>query len=125
MAGRDPMLARLSFGICDVGDVALAHVRAMRVDGAAGGRHIINDRALWVAELATMIKAQAPSARVARRVGPDLLIRLMGLFDPAIRGIVPSLGREFAFDNTRMRDVLGIVPRRAEASVAETVRYLA
>ena len=125
MAGRDPMLARLSFGICDVGDVALAHVRAMRVDGAAGGRHIINDRALWVAELAKMIKAQAPSARVARRVAPDLLIRLMGLFDPAIRGIVPSLGREFAFDNARMRDVLGIVPRRAEASVAETVRYLA
>ncbi len=125
MAGRDPMLARLAFGVYDVGDVACAHVRAMAVDGAVGGRHIINDRALGVAELAALIKAEAPQARVATRVAPNLLIRLMGLFDPAIRSIVPSLGRAFAFDNARMREVLGIVPRRAEASVAETVRYLA
>ena len=90
-----------------------------------GGRHIINVRALWVAELAALIKAEAPQARVATRVAPNLLIRLKGLFDPAIRSIVPSLGRAFAFDNARMREVLGIVPRRAEASVAETVRYLA
>ena len=45
MAGRDPMLARLAFGVCDVGDVACAHVRAMAL--WAGGISSMFGRCGW------------------------------------------------------------------------------
>ena len=125
MAGKDPMLPRLGFACCDVGDVAEAHIRAMDTPGAAGRRHIVYDRFMWFKDMADTIRDAVPQAKPARRVAPDVMIRLLGLFDPAIRGIVPQLGKVTRMDNSRMRDVLGIEPRDTRDSIAETARWLA
>jgi dihydroflavonol-4-reductase len=124
MRGTDPMLPRFGFACCDVGDVAEAHVRAMDRSEAAGRRHIIYDRFMWLEEIASVIRDAAPSARPARRVAPDVLMRLVGVFDPAVRGIVPQLGKITRADNSRMREALGLEPRDTRDSVAETARWL-
>ena len=36
------------------------------------------------------------------------MIRLVALFDPAARGIVPDLGLELRIDNSRTRKALGM-----------------
>lgn len=125
MEGKDPMLPRLGFACCDVGDVAEAHIRAMDTPEAAGRRHIIYDRFLWFGDMAQTVREAVPAAKPARRVAPDMVIRALGLFDPAIRGIVPQLGKVVRMDNRRMREVLGIEPRDARESIAETARWLA
>ena len=124
LRGKDPMLPRVGFSTCDVRDVALAHIRAMERPEAAGHRHLIVDRFHWFADLARLVKEAIPSAKAPSRVAPDLLIRFLALFDASIRTIVPSLGKVTASDNSRMRDVLGIVPRDTRESVRETALWL-
>ena len=118
------MLPRMGFACCDVRDVSEAHIRAMDTPDAAGRRHIIFDRFMWFSDLADIIRQSVPGARPARRVAPDVLMRALGLVDPAIRGILPQLGRMTRMNNTRMLDVLGIEPRDARDSVVETARWL-
>lgn len=125
VGGKDPMLPRLGFPICDVQDVAEAHVRAIDTQGAAGQRHLVTGGFLWFQEMAEVIKATVPTSKPATRVAPNLVMRILGLFDPAVRSIVPQLGRRKEGDNTRLREVLGISPRDVRDSVADTARWVA
>lgn len=125
LVGKDPLLPRLGFACCDVGDVAEAHIRAMEIPEAADRRHIIYDRFMWFQDFSTVIRQAVPDARPARRVAPDILMRFLGIFDPAIRGILPQLGKVKRADNACMRDILGMTPRDTRDSVAETARWLA
>lgn len=125
LEGKDPMLPRVGFPICDVGDVAEAHIRALEVPDAAGHRHIVSDRFLWFREMADVVREAVPSANPARREAPNFAMRVLALFDPAIRTIVPQLGRKFEGDNRRLREVLGIEPRDVRESIADTAHWLA
>lgn len=125
LRGRDPMLPRLGLPCCDVRDVAEAHLRALEAEGAGGHRHIVFDRFLWFSEIARLVREAVPGARASTRVAPDVLVRLMAIFDPAIRSIVPQLGRVTRADNTRMREILGLAPRDARESIRETARHIA
>ncbi|MDD9921851.1 MAG: NAD-dependent epimerase/dehydratase family protein [Boseongicola sp.] len=124
LRGKDPALPRLGFACCDVVDVAEAHVRAMENPDAYGQRHVIYDRFMWFADMAELIREAVPGAKAAKRVAPDFFIKFLGLFDPAIRGIIPSLGRVTKADNTRMRTVLGVEPKDTRESIRESARYL-
>ena len=122
--GKDPLLPRIGFACCDVGDVAEAHVRAIDRPEAAMHRHIVFDRFMWFADMAGIVREALPGAKTARREAPDFLMRLLGLFDAEVRSIVPQLGRVRRADNTRLRDALGITPRDTRESVAETALWL-
>ena len=43
-----PLCPRLALQICDVRDVALAHLRAMTTPEAAGHRHIVYTGSVWM-----------------------------------------------------------------------------
>ena len=80
---------------------------------------------MWITDIADVVRRTVPEARPARRVAPDAVIRVLGLFDPSIRSIVPQLGRISRADNNRMRQALGLEPRDTRDSIAETARWLA
>ena len=124
LQGKDPMLPRIGFAVCDVEDVAEAHLRAADIDEAIGHRHLIVDRFMWFSDLADCVRAVAPQAKTARRIAPNFLIRTLALFDPAIRTVVSQLGKRKEGDNRRMREVLGIHPKDARDSVRETTKWL-
>ena len=124
LKGKDPMLARIGFAVVDVGDVALAHLRALENDAAKGHRHILADRFFWISEAADAIRHAVPAAKTPKRVAPNLLIRGLAMFDASIRGILPNLDRGFAIDNTRLREVLKITPRDGADSIRETALWL-
>lgn len=125
LSGRDPMLPRIRFGICDVQDVVDAHIRAMNVFDAAGHRHIICDRVMWMTEIAQVVKSATPSARISTLTAPNFAVRLIARFDGSARGIVGDLGHDYRLENARMREVLGIEPRPAAESIRETAAFLA
>lgn len=124
LSGKDPMVPRLSFGVVDVGDVAEMHLRALERPEAAGQRFIACDSTMWFAEIAAAVAEVAPGRRIARREAPNVLMRIMGLFDPAIRSVVPQLGRQEALSNTRAREVLGMDFMPAREAVQASARFL-
>ena len=110
---RISMLPRINLGLVDVRDVAHAHIKAMTLPEAAGHRHILCKQMMWCVELARIMQAEfkPQGYRVPTSVAPDFVVRVVGVFDRTVRGVVPSIGRKRDCDNTRMKSVLGVMPR--------------
>ena len=124
LRGRDPMLPKVGIGVVDVMDVARMHVRAITAPGTAGKRIIGAAEFMWLAEIAGILKAEYPHKKIPMRIAPDILIRLIGLFDRSIRSIVPLLGRRQELENARARALLDIDFISAAESVRATARYI-
>ena len=124
LRGRDPMLPKVGIGVVDVVDVARMHVRAITAPGTAGQRIISAAEFMWLAEIAELLKAAYPQKRIPMRTAPDILIRLLGLFDRSIRSIVPLLGRRQELDNARARTLLDMDFIPAAESARATARYI-
>ena len=123
--GKDPMLPRVGFPSCHVDDVAAAHIKALEVPAAIGERHMVYEDFLWFSDLADVVRGAVPAAKPAKRVAPNFVIRLLSIFDPSIKTILPNLGRTYGGDNTRLREVLGIAPKSARDACAEAAQWLA
>ena len=124
LRGRDPMLPRVGLPVVDIGDVARMHVRAITAAGAAGKRILAAAEFMWLTEVARILKEQYPERRIPLRTAPDFVIRFAGLFDRAIRSIVPLLGRRQELDNARARQLLDMDFVPAAESVRATARYI-
>lgn len=124
--GALPGLPRFGFPICDVRDIADAHVRAMTAPGMAGERFLCAGQFLWMADIAAVLKSRL--ADKARRVPtmklPDIAVRLTALFDREVRMVLAELGRERICDASHAKAVLGWVPRPAEETIVDAARSL-
>ncbi len=127
MDGALPGLPRMCFGVVDVRDVADMHLRAMTHPAAKGERFLaVAGDFLWIVEIAKILKARLGEAarRVPTRQLPDWLVRLAALRDPAVKQIVPELGKWKNATNEKARRVLGWSPRSSEEAVAATAESL-
>lgn len=124
LRARDPMLPRMGFPVVDVRDVATMHTRALERPDTAGQRYLAADRFQWFVDLARVLKETYPDRRIVTRQAPDAIVRLLGLFDPAIRSIVPDLGIERPVSNARARDEMDMRFIPAAQSIRDTAAYL-
>ncbi len=124
LRGKDPMLPNIGFTTVDVQDVAEMHVKVIDQPQTIGQRIMTVDRFLSFQDLAKAIKTAYPNRKVVTRVAPDFVIRGLGLFDPAIRTIIPSLGRVEKTDNARARETLGRGMRQAHKAAVSSAAYL-
>jgi len=127
MDGAVPGCPRLWFGLVDVRDVADLHLRAMTDSAARGERFIASaSDAVEMVEIARVLRSRLGSAasRVPTRKVPDFLVRLAALRDPAIRTVLPELGKMKRVSSEKARRLLGWVPRPYEESVVDTARSL-
>jgi dihydroflavonol-4-reductase len=111
--------------ITDVADVSAAHLAALARPESIGQRYIVADRFLSMPEMARILKQAYPKRRIATRIAPRFLLRLLALFDVEIRTILPWLGWYVSLDNTKVRRDLGLAITPAEESVLATARFLA
>jgi nucleoside-diphosphate-sugar epimerase len=95
----------------DVRDVALAHVKAIELDAAAGKRFFVTNGYFSLREVAGII----------RKNFPDLEDRLP---PKDLKGGDYPAGGLYKFDNSRAKEVLGIKFRGLEESVVDTVNSL-
>jgi len=121
-----PGTPRIGFNLVDVRDVADLHIRAMLAPEAGGERFIAVARFLWMAEVAAILREQlgAGAARVPKRGVPDLLVRLLGIFDPAIRSFTGDLGKRVELSSEKAQTVLGWQPHPVEETVVDCARSL-
>jgi nucleoside-diphosphate-sugar epimerase len=125
--GAIPGCPNLALGAVDVRDVADLHIRAMTHPAAAGERFLaVAGDFLPIVEIARILKSRLGQA--ARRVPshqlPDWLVRLAALRDPAVRQILPELGKKKNATSAKARFLLGWSPRPAEEAIVATAESL-
>lgn len=126
LSGKVPGLPRLGFCFVDVRDVADLHIRAMTAPGAAGQRFIAAGDFAWMEEVAAILRAHLGDAagKVPTRKVPDLVLRLVALFDRSVAAVAPRLGERRTFASTKAERVLGWQSRPLKETVLDCARSL-
>lgn len=124
LRGKDPMLPNIGFSTVDVRDVAEMHVTVIDKPETHGQRIMTVDSFMTFADIAKAIKAAFPGRKIVTRVAPDFVIRFLGRFDPAIRSIIPALGKVDKSDNSRARATLGRQLHQAHKAAVSSAKYL-
>lgn len=100
MAGKDPMVPNIGMPIVDIKDVSEFHVKALTTPASIGQRIVAADEFWMLPRIAETLKTAYPERKIATRIAPRLMLKIFSLFDPAIKGILPLLGREIDIDNS-------------------------
>lgn len=124
MNGELPMVPDISLPFVDVRDVARMHVLAMDLPQTAGKRYISSEALFSFLELANMLRQDYPDRKIPHRIAPKLLLRVLSVVKPELRGLVANLGRHDQLSNRRARDDMGIDFADAGLAVRETARFL-
>ncbi|HEX4008043.1 MAG TPA: aldehyde reductase [Acidobacteriaceae bacterium] len=127
MDGAMPGVPNLWFGVVDVRDVADLHIRAM-TDPAARGERFLATAGDFVSmiEIANILRSRlGPAAhRVPTRQLPDWMVRLAALRDPAVKQIIPELGKRKNATSAKAQRLLGWSPRSPEDAIVATAESL-
>jgi nucleoside-diphosphate-sugar epimerase len=127
MDGTMPGVPRVWFGIVDVRDVADLHLRAMTHPAARGERFLaVAGDFMSLLEVAQVLKRRMGDAarRVPTRQLPDWLVRLATFRDPAVKQILPELGKPKNATGEKARRVLGWTPRSNEEALVATAESM-
>lgn len=127
MDGAVPGCPRLYFGVVDVRDVVDLHILAMTHPAAKGERLLaVSGDFMSMVEIARLLKERLGSS--ARRVPtwqlPDWLVRVAAWRDPAVRQILPELGKAKNATSEKARRTLGWAPRPREEAIVATAESL-
>jgi dihydroflavonol-4-reductase len=97
----------------DVRDVALAHVRAMTVRGAAGRRFLCTIESHSLREIAQILSEEYGERgfKIPVRKLPKFLMPVAALFDKQARMIASQVGQPLDVDASQIKMVLGLSPR--------------
>ena len=127
MDGAVPGCPDLWFGAADARDVADLHLKAMTAPAARGERFLATGGDFVSAlEIAKFLKADAGAAgrKVPTRQLPNWLMRVVALFNPEIKGLLPELGKHKNASHEKARRLLGWTPRSPREAVLATARSL-
>ncbi len=108
MGGKDPALPGLGFGMVDVADISAMHIAAMDRPESAGKRYIGSAGSMMMPAIAQHLAPQYPDRKIATRQAPGWLLKVLSLFDPAVKGILPQIGYMPEFDTSATQSDLGI-----------------
>jgi nucleoside-diphosphate-sugar epimerase len=127
MDGSVPGCPRLYFGVVDVRDVADLHIRAMTHPAAKGERFLaVAGDCMSILDIAKVLRRRvgASARKVPRFQLPDWLVRIAAMRNPAVKQILPELGKIKNSTNEKARRVLGWTPRSNEESIAAAAESL-
>lgn len=125
--GSIPGCPDLWLGAVDVRDVADLHLKAMTNPAARGERFLATaGDFVSVRQIAQILKDDAVYAarKVPVRRLPTWLMRVVGLFDPQVKLVLPELGKRKNASNEKARRMLGWAPRSPKEAVLATAQSL-
>ncbi len=108
--GKYPAVPELCFAVVDVRDVARAHVNGMEMPEADGQRFLLSSGTMMMIDMAKVLKSRFPasSSKLPRFQAPGLMVKILSLFDPSVRGVLPEIGKRYGINNEKASKVLGI-----------------
>lgn len=119
-----PAVPKVMFPVCDVRDVAKAHVKAMTLPEAANHRHIISTDSFWMKDVAMAASKEFKQQGYSIPTGqlPNFLVWMAGLFNKNLKNhLLPRLSKSLKVDNKRMVETLGIEPTALDSTVQDMV----
>jgi dihydroflavonol-4-reductase len=121
-----PGAPRIGFNIVDVRDVVDLEIKAMTAPEAGGERFIAVARFQWMSEVAAVLRERLgpAAAKVPKRAVPNLVVRAMGIFDPAVRSIAGQLGQKVELSSEKAERVLGWSPRPIDETIVDCAQSL-
>ena len=119
MEGDFPATPRIAYPLIDIRDCAAIHVAAMTAPEAGGRRLMAAGETLWMSQIADVLRESYPGAKLPKRELPNVLVRLLGLFDDRIKSIVPDLGTFHEADSAYVTNITQVKPRQVRGSVVE------
>ncbi|KAJ6114635.1 nucleoside-diphosphate-sugar epimerase [Penicillium sp. IBT 16267x] len=123
MNGTVPGCPNLEFGVVDVRDVADLHLLAMTHPKAKGERFLcMAPPAMTIKEMSLTLRERLgdKAKKCPTRGIPNIVMRLLGLFDPAIAMVNPQLSESIAASNAKAKSLLGWAPRSNVDAVVAT-----
>lgn len=122
--GSLPRYPHLGFCFVDVRDVVDLHIRAMIAPEAAGERFIAASDWMWMADVSRVLRAELGTCAAKAPTGamPDLVLRIVALFQRPIRFVVPLLRRKHVFTSAKAQVMLGWKPRPAATTIIDAAR---
>ena len=126
LSGKIPAVPRVGFGIVDVRDVAAAQVAAMTVPGAAGERFLVSQPFMWFSDVADVLRDAFPAyaKKLPKGTMPDFMLKIVAVFNPALKQVIPELGRQRQISNEKARTILGWTPRTANEAIIDGAQSL-
>ncbi|CAG5117824.1 unnamed protein product [Candidula unifasciata] len=117
---------RVCYSVVDVRDVAAAHVKALELEGVVGNRHILHGSNLWLKDIALILaKEYKPQGYSIPTISlPNVCLWGLSLFNKTAKTFLPVVGKQSQFDNTRMKEVLGLTPRDVKETILEEANVL-
>jgi len=127
MDGGMPGCPRLYFGLVDVRDVADLHIRAMTDPAAKGERFLaVAGDFMSLLDIAAVLRRRIGRAakRVPTKELPNWMVRLAAIRSPAVKSILPELGKKKNGTGEKARRMLGWSPRSNEECIVATAESL-
>ena len=125
--GRPPVLAKASFAVVDVRDVADLHVRALTDPRAAGQRFLAaSGQPVTLPDIAEILRSRLGPAgrRVPTRELPDWAVRAAARVVPALRELAGLLVEPKRLSTAKATELLGWQPRPVADTMIATAESL-
>ncbi|KAJ8030892.1 Tetraketide alpha-pyrone reductase 1 [Holothuria leucospilota] len=121
MVGGDLLVPDVNLTFVDIRDVVDAHLVCMTSPKAAGQRYLVVDKVQAYAAVCKLLNDEFSSQGYSSssRLAPRFLIRLMSLFDKAARTMNLLWGIVCEYDNTKLKEELGIQPRDCRKAIID------
>lgn len=124
LSGKDPAMPDLGFPAVDVADVSALHIAALERPESIGQRYLCASGWATFQDMAQEAARLCPDRKIATRRAPKLLMRLLALWDPAVRMILPSLGRHLQVAPTAAETLLGAPLTPWRTALARSVAFV-
>jgi len=121
LVGRLPALAKIQFNVVNVLDVAKAHVLALKSDSAAGQRFIVSEKALWLSDIAEILKNNG-FKKVPTIVAPNFLLGFLSFFLKDIALFKDRLGKSQITKSDNAKKLLEWKPGFVEDAIVDTAK---
>ncbi len=124
--GIYPAAPRIRFPVCDVRDVAAAHVECLFNPSASGERFIVARDDTGLFELGQALARECPDlkSKVPKFQLPDMAVRALAVADKRMRTILPELGQHKRYSNAKVQDVLRLSLRDGETAIRDAIRSM-
>lgn len=99
-----PAVPEVSFGMVDVRDVALAHIRCIqKLSETNAKRYILVENSYWLEDIVSIVKDEFAKYgyKMPCMSAGKVLLTMTSWFDSQIKLLLPYVGRFTTFDNRR------------------------
>jgi dihydroflavonol-4-reductase len=119
LARKMPAVPSIYWPVCDVRDVAAAHIAAVCNPAANGQRFLVSSGGLWYPEVAQILSTEFDPLgfNVPTHHLPTFVLKLAGLFDGQAKLAAGMAGKDTKIDSSKVTRVLGLQLRTPKEAI--------